>query len=214
MILYILQYTELWATLLPIIVWLIRKPGTLLKPVKVYLAVVLCLYLCIFAAYFNIISNNHFFYTLVSLCRLICFTWFFLGLQLYPNTKIIWVVCGIAVVLVMLNFLFLENFLEAFSSHTFSLEAFILLIFCIQYFLKKLRSDEVTLQFDAALYIITGLAIYEAVCFPMFLFYNTLISSNELYAAQVWNIVQNIAYIVFCILIARAFYGSPRYSVN
>ena len=71
-----------------------------------------------------------------------------------------------------------------------------------------------TLQFDAALYIITGLAVYEAVCFPMFLFYNTLISSNELYAAQVWNIVQNIAYIVFCILIARAFYGSPRYSVN
>ena len=214
MMLYILQWTELWVTLLPIIIWLIKKPGDLFKPVKTYLTLVFCLYICIFSAYFEIIENNHFFYTLVSVWRLTCFSWFFSKLGLYQNKKIIQTAYWIALALIILNFLFLENFLTAFSSHTFSLEAFVLLIFCIQYFLKKLRSDELTIKFDGTSYIVTGLAIYEAVCFPMFLFYNTLISSNEVYAAQVWNIVQYIAYIVFCILIARAFYGKPRYSIS
>lgn len=211
MMLYILQWSELWATLLPIFVWIVKKPDdALLNPLKLYLVIVLCLYICIFSAYFSIIENNHFFYTLVSICRLTCFSWFFARLNFQSSKKITWNIYLIAIVLLLLNFIFFENFFTAFSSNTFSAEAIVLLIFCIQYFLNKLQADAISTNFDAALYIVTGLAIYEAVCFPMFLFYNTLINSNELYAAHVWNIVQNINYILFCLFIAGAFYGTSK----
>lgn len=213
--LYILQYTEIWATLLPIFVLLSKKVNQFfLLPIKIYLFVTLNFNIWITLAYFDIISNNHFIYSLVAFCRLICFTWFFSILDTKSNRKIIWIIFIVAAILIILNFVFLENFLLAFSSNVFSLEGIILLIFCIRYFLNKLKSDEVSGTFDAALYIVIGLTIYEAVCFPVFLFYKTLIDNNEHYAAQVWNIVHNIIYILFCLFIARAFYGSPRHSAN
>jgi hypothetical protein len=85
----------------------------------------------------------------------------------------------------------------------------VLIIFCVLYFLRKLKSDEISSSFDASLYIVTGLAVYEAVCFPIFLFYDMLIEKTKGYAVDIWN-VHNIAYIVFCLFIARAFYGSFR----
>ena len=195
--------------------WLVKRPHNYyLKPVKVYLALILCLYIGSYAVYFNIIDNNHFYYTLISVCRLSCFTWFFARIKLLPNKKIIPVVYGTAIILILLNFIFLEDFLTAFSSTTFSLEALILLVLCLLYFLKKLKADEPSKQADTSSFIITGLAVYEAVCFPLFLFYNALINSNNHYAAAVWNIVQNINYLVFCLLIARAFYGNSKHTGN
>lgn len=201
--------------MLPIIVWLIKKPqGYYLTPVKIYLALILCLYVCSYAVYFKIIDNNHFYYTLISVCRLSCFTWFFVRLELLPNKKIIPVVYGTAIILMLLNFIFIEDFLTVFSSTTFSLEALILLVLCILYFLKKLKTDEVSKRADMSSFIVTGLAVYEAVCFPLFLFYNALINSNNHYAAYVWNIVQNINYLLFCLFIARALYGNSKHTGN
>ncbi len=100
-----------------------------------------------------------------------------------------------------------------FSSNIFTLEGIVLIIFCVLYFLKKLRSDEISSGFDTSLYIVIGLSIYEAVCFPVFLFYNTLINQNNDYAVNVWN-VHNIAYIVFCLFIARSFYGVAQRTNN
>jgi hypothetical protein len=209
MLLYILEYTELWATMLPLLVLLFKKRDEhFLIPVKIYLIITLLLNSWITLAYFDVIQNNHFIYSLVAFCRLLCFTWFFVLLHIWTNRKIIWILFSGAIILIVFNFIFLEDFFTSFSSNSFSLEGIILLIFCIQYFLQKLRSDDITTEFDAALYIVMGLAIYEAVCFPVFLFFNTLINDNDLYAAQVWNIVHNIIYIVFCLFIARAFYGS------
>lgn len=214
-IFYILWWTEIWATLLPIFVWIIKNPqDAYLKPVKIYLTVAICFYICIFSAYFKIIHNNHFYYTLISVCRLSCFTWFFARLQLLHNKKIIPVVYGTAIILIVFNFIFFEDFLTAFSSTTFSLEALILLVLCIWHFLKKLRTDEVSKRTDTSSFIVMGLAVYEAVCFPLFLFYNELINSNNHYAAYVWNIVQNTNYLIFCLFIARAFYGSSKHTGN
>ncbi|MFT4154429.1 hypothetical protein [Parafilimonas sp.] len=214
-IFYILQWTELWATLIPVIVWIIKKPRSYyIKPVKVYLALILCLYIASYAVYFKIIDNNHYYYSLIAVCRLSCFAWFFSRLKLFPNKRVIPVVYSAALILIIFNFIFLEDFLTAFSSNTFSLEALILLVFCIRYFLKKLKADEVSKRADASSFIITGLAVYEAVCFPLFLFYNTLIHSNSTYAAYAWNIVQNINYLIFCLFIAKAFYESSKHSSN
>jgi hypothetical protein len=199
----------------PLLILLFKKrTESFLLPVEIYLFIILILNIWITLAYFDIIQNNHFIYSLVAFCRLICFTWFFALLHIWTNRKIIWLLFLGAIILIVFNFIFFEDFFTSFSSNSFSLEGIILLIFCIRYFLKKLRSDEITTEFDAALYVVMGLAIYEAVCFPMFLTYQTLIDKNDVYAANIWNIVHNVVYIVFCLFIARAFYGSSRHTIN
>ena len=111
-------------------------------------------------------------------------------------------------ILVLCNFIFVDSFF-AFSSRTFTLESFVLLCYCVNYFFKKLRSDEPDDDFDAPLIIVTGLCIYEAVCFFIFLFYDTLNETYKDFAVDIWN-VHNIMYIIFCLFIARAFYGGRK----
>jgi hypothetical protein len=208
----ILSWTEVWATLLPLFSWIIKKPKQKTTiPVKVYLIITIVLNFWADLAYFDVIKNNHFLYSINSICRLFFFLWFFASLNI-PNKKNPFIVFVISMVLIVGNFSFHENFFTSFSSNVFALEGIVLIIFCVLYFLKKLKSDEVSAKFDSALYIVMGLAIYEAVCFPVFLFYRTLIENNGSYAALLWDIVHNISYFVFCLLITRAFYGDTRRS--
>ena len=72
-----------------------------------------------------------------------------------------------------------------------------------------MRSDEITNEFDASLFVVTGLAIYEVVSFPIFLFYKTLMETTKNYAVTIWD-VHNLTYIVFCLFIAKAFYGTAQ----
>lgn len=210
----ILSWTEVWATILPLLVWMIRKPReNFTVPVKFYLIIAIVLNCWSDLAYFNLIENNHFLYSINSICRMFFFLWFFALLNI-PNKKTPFIVFAISIFLIIVNFTFHENFFTSFSSNVFAFEGIVLIIFCILYFLKKLKSDEVSAKFDSALYIVTGLSIYEAVCFPVFLFYRTLIENNGNYAALLWDIVHNISYFVFCFFIARAFYGDTRHSNN
>jgi hypothetical protein len=134
---------------------------------------------------------------------------YFFALIQIPKSKklrVIFFVC--AIMFVVINFS-LFSYLTNFSSAIFTAEGFILIVYSIIYFLKTLKSDELTHGFNNSLYIVTGIAIYEAVCFPIFLFYQTLTNETRQYAVNIWD-VHNIAYIVFCLFIARAFYGTTR----
>jgi hypothetical protein len=211
----IIKWTEVWATLLPILIWIIRRPKKMyLLPVKIYLIIAFILSFWADLAYLDLLANNHFIYTIISVCRLFFFLWFFSLMKIPTNTQIPFIVFSIISIIIILDFSFREDFLKAFSSTTFSLEGIILLIFCILFFLKKLKSDEISNDFDSSLFIVIGLAVYEAVCFPVFLFFKILIDNNSNYAANMWDAVHNIVYIVFCLFIARAFYGSSRRSVK
>ena len=163
-------------------------------------------------AYLRVFENNNFLYNIISIVRLFSFMWFFSFFYVPRRKNVRSTLFFILACLILLNFTILESF-KNFSSNIFTLEGIVLLSYSVIYFLKKLKSEELSSGFDASLYIVTALAIYEAVCFPIFLFFDTLMKNTEDYAVDIWG-VHNIAYIVFCLFIARAFYGSSRHANN
>jgi hypothetical protein len=220
MIRQILDWSEVWAIAIPLFIFFVKRPKGI-RPVLMYVIAGLILNLLVdvpwkFYYHARIMHDlyvyNNLFYNLHSIVRLLCFGWFFKTRNI-PANKIFRYVLFIstAIVLIIL-FTFFES-INSFGSKGFTVEGLILISLCILYFLKKLKSDEISTGFDASLYIVTGLSIYEAVCFPIFLFYETLSKETKTYAVDIWD-VHNIAYIVFCLFIARAFYGSTRRTNN
>lgn len=218
----ILDLSEAWAVLIPLVVYLSKKPKQkFIKPIFIYLLAALVINLC-----GDIIEENYYhdpkwivainynlpFYNIHSIIRLLLLMYFFALIQIPKNKALQILLLCCVIVLAIINFSLLSSFKD-FSSVTFSFEGIILIIYCLIYFLKRLKSDELTSGFDNSLYIVTGIAIYEAVCFPIFLFYQTLTNQTRDYAVSIWDI-HNIAYIVFCLFIARSFYGSSRYTTK
>ena len=78
-----------------------------------------------------------------------------------------------------------------------------LLFYCLQYYFSKLQEED-DLKMKADFWIVTGLSLYITVSFFVFLFQNTLATNLELFAITIWKVV-DIAYILFCIFIAKAF---------
>ena len=92
------------------------------------------------------------------------------------------------------------------SSRLLATEAALLLFYCLQYFIFLLLEDRDTpLRKQPGFWIATGLIIYVATSFFIFLFYTYLIKQNFEFAVSIWD-VHNIAYILLCISIAIAFY--------
>lgn len=208
----VLNWGEIWGVIIPIIIWLKKKPSYIfIKPIITYFFIALALTAIGNISYF-VDFNNNFLYNTISIIRLFLFVWFFYLINIPSNKKIYFILLCIFICLVISNFIFLDSFTN-FSSKIFTLEGIVLLSYCVFYFLKKLKADDSKTNFDAVLYIVTALAIYEAICFPIFLFFDILIKKAKGYAIYIWD-VHNIVYIVFCLFIARAFYGSSRRAVK
>ena len=86
-----------------------------------------------------------------------------------------------------------------------SMEAFLLLIYCMLYYLSQLKGEVVGITGTKDFLVVTGLAIYVAANFFVFLFYIPMITENPNVANNMWN-VHNIAYILLCTFISKAFY--------
>ena len=79
----------------------------------------------------------------------------------------------------------------------------------MQYYLAELRGDDDKILSGADFWIVTGLGIYVVVNFFVFLFYVPMLNIDEQLATNIWN-VHNVAFVIFCIFISKAFYGSVR----
>lgn len=211
----ILKWSEVWAVLIPVIIYLYKKPNEkYIKPVIWYLFIALIL-----NTISDIIGENYYtepafikaigynlpFYNLHSIVRLFLFIKFFHLINIPANKFIKKILPILIAALVVFNFLFLNSFKD-FSSNIFTIESIVLIVYCINYFLIILGADDASNKFNSSLIIVTGIAVYESVCFPIFLFYHLLTNKFNDYAAGIWN-VHNIMYIILCLFIARAFYG-------
>ena len=96
---------------------------------------------------------------------------------------------------------------EGYGSNLLAAEAYLLLIYCLLYYLSKLRAEDSDVSRGADFWVVTGLSIYVVVNFFVFLFYVPMIKFDSNLAERIWD-VHNIAYIILCILITRAFYES------
>jgi hypothetical protein len=87
------------------------------------------------------------------------------------------------------------------------------LIYCMLYYLSELKDDSKNLFNVPDFWVVTGLSIYVVINFFVFLFYLPMIYVDQDLAVNIWN-VHNIAFIIFCLFITKAFYGSHRYKYS
>lgn len=213
----VLDYSEVWALLIPFGVLMAkRKQPAVLTPVIVYLFFALLLNaICDGIMYYNfgrelpeMISNNVY-YNIHSIVRFCCFCIFFLSLKQSYFTGIKRIIPVIWLLFFIVNFSIIEksgffHFLHL-SGNLLSAEAYLLLVYCMLYYLSQLKDDVKALKSEKEFWVITGLAIYVVINFFVFLFYIPMLDEDIDLATSMWNI-HNLAYIIFCILIAKAFY--------
>jgi hypothetical protein len=209
-----IDWSEFWATIIPLLVliWHRNQPNYI-KPVIVYLWIALILNLIgdIIADFREFLpqwmQSNNILYNIHSLVRYACFGYFF---HLINQTFRHWlnrIVNTIALLFILYDFTFLESFTNQLhlSGNLLATESFLLLIYCLQYYLAQLAKDEGTLKRGKEFWVVTGLAIYVVVNFFVFLFYVPLFDVSLQQAGRIWWI-HNFAYIGLCIFIAKAFY--------
>jgi hypothetical protein len=214
----VLDWSEVWALLIPLGVLLFRhQQPPFLKPVIVYVCVALFLNLCgnIIADYKKYfphwLQSNNPIYNVHSLIRFACFAAFFLALKQPYYTSIRRVVSLLLLCFILVNFLVSENFFFTghLSGNLLSAEAYALLIYCLLFYLSQLKDEKESITSGADFWVATGLCIYVVINFFVFLFYVPMIDQNPDLADNMWS-VHNVAYILLSFFIAKAFYVSTR----
>src|SRR5687768_4259758 len=187
----IMDWSEVWAPLIPLIVWLVYRPKQKwVRPVLFYLIVAF-----VFSAVLDIIwkmqvysgftawfdrnfpgwpkeegyLKNTVFYNLISISRLLLFAWFFNYLG-DVFRKLNRVVPWLFIAFTIINFWRFEP-IEDFSSRLITLEAGILLFYCVLYFFRVLRDDKPDGEAASrqVFAVVMGLSIYVALNFFIFL---------------------------------------------
>jgi hypothetical protein len=213
-----LDWSEIWALLLPLMVLLFKqKPPRLLKPVVIYLWLALAINVIIdmiwvYKEYLpGWLQSNNPFYNLHAVARFACFSIFFMMLPQPSFTHLKKMLLAGSVIFILVNFIFVENFFnpDHLSGNLLATEAYLLLIYCMQYYLSELRDDGRAIFGGPDFWIVTGLSIYVVINFFIFLFYLPMLNFDPMLADRMWNF-HNIAFIIFCIFITKAFYGPFR----
>lgn len=220
----ILDWSEVWATLIPLIVYIWIKPKAIwTRPLLIYLLIALLISLVVditwkstdlgikdwvektfWWLYRGKILYTLIFYNINSFLRLLLLTWFFYKVNpLYKKTYL--VITGFFLIGVLINFIFFESIVLSFSSRLFTIEAAIVLFYCLLYYYTVNMNDEIKSPLALPpFWIVMGLTLYTSVNFLIFLFYNYLINAERNYAISIWN-VHNLIYIVLMIFIAIGF---------
>lgn len=210
----VLDWAEIWAPTIPILVLLVyRKQPSHLKFVIIYSWVAWFLNLFIDGIWKlenylpNWLQSNNPVYNIESVLRFICFALFFINLspkQFYWFKRIL---ALIFILFLFVNFFFFENFFfyESLSENLLTTEAYILLAYCMQYYLAELDSDNEDLTQQPEFWVVTGLSIFLTVSFFVFLFYTQLLRIDGNLSDNMWYF-HNIALIFFCVFLAKAFY--------
>lgn len=216
----ILDWSEVWVPLIPLTFALGKKNfHNYLKPVRMYLWLALLINICIVVVWkyklkLNFpdwLHSNNFLYNIHSIVRFLLFAWFFSLLDQPFLRSLKRIIPAVYIVFVLFNFLFLEDFFYywSFSSRLLSIETGILLLYCLQYYFYILREEHEEEKRPPSFWVVTGLSIYVVINFPIFLFYKAFLREFENFAINIWD-VTNISYIIFCLLMAKAFYESKK----
>jgi hypothetical protein len=216
----ILDTSEVWALLIPIGYMLVRKVDTkAMKEIIIYLWVALFLniiivlisYLANDEENYLLLKNNTTEYNIHATIRVILFSLYFIHNSqdvLRLQKKIL---LGFFLAFVLINFSFFESPVLLFSSRLFTAEAIIMLYFCIYYFLYTINQEKAgKLSQQPMFWTVTGISIYEAVNFFVFLLFTYLINHFWYFAQYIWYF-HNVSYIILCLFITKAFYVSRVY---
>ena len=219
---FILDWSEVWALLIPLTSLLVYKSKTsYLKPVRIYVIATFFINLLIdlLADYKkkwgleegDFLWNNNFLYNISSILRLLLFAWFFILLRQRFMHRVKAIIPFAFLVFVSVNFILFEKFIpmtrdESFSSRLLATESALLLFYCLQYFIFQIIEEKTDhLAREKGFWVVTGLSIYVAANFFIFLFYSYLTDAKRHFAVDIWD-VHNIVFIILCLFIAKQFH--------
>jgi len=218
----ILDWSEVWAPLIVIIVFLLnRNQPRYMTPVVVYffLALIINLIGDVISDFKKHLpswmQSNNPLYNIHSLIRFICYSLFFISLRLPKLSTVYKILPLISILIFVLNFSLIDDFFNYwhFSGNLLTGEAYLLLIYCMLYYVVKLNDDNLVMTDEPDFFVVTGLGIYVVVNFFVFLFYVPMMNVNQDLAENIWD-VHNYAYIALSILTAKALYDAPRYQYS
>lgn len=216
------NWSEAWAPLIPIFVLAgKRNQPRFLKPVIIYilLAFPINLFGDIISDFKDYLPDwlheNIYLYNIHSVIRFVCFTYFFIGLKQGYYITFKKIIPVIYVIFLFVDLTISENFLskKEIAANLFTGEAFFLLVYCLLYYLSKLQNDNDALMAGVDIYVVTGLSIFVVVNFFVFLFYDAMLAEGWRLADNMWS-VHNVAYIILCLLIAKAFSSVKKYPAS
>lgn len=208
------DWSEVWALLIPISVILIKKTDNQnLRPIIIYVFIAFFVNLAAdviadFKEAYNFpvfMQTNTFLYNIHSIVRFTCFSSFFVMVKppSFLFVKRALQVIGLAFTLI---YFFFENFNNPnhITADFLAIEAFLMLIFCMLYFLNTLKDEKYKPLQSPDFYVALGLSLYVVINFFVFLFYIPMIKQNANVANKMWD-VHNVAFIILCVLLAKAF---------
>lgn len=216
----VLDWSEAWAPLIPLaIYWRFQPHVVYLKPVVYYLHLALIINLTgnLLGDYGKVwgfpewLQRNTFLYNVHSIVRFGCFTSFFIVLNQSFFSKAKKRIPLLLLPVTVVYFWLFEPFNNPnhISAYFLAAESFLLLLYCMQYYLFKLNNDTELQKREADFWVATGLSIYVVINFFIFLFYIPVLDRDDDLADRLWNL-HNIAYIMLCIFLAKAFYAARR----
>lgn len=133
-------------------------------------------------------------------------SWFYNALFKYKFNKVIFILIAILTVLCLINLIFVQKNMQ-FNTYTRSLEAIIVIGYCIVFFNQQSqRMDEYNWSAESFNWINVGFLVYFAGTFFTYLFSNYLVLGNDRKISRIIWTVQDTILIIEYLLFAVGFY--------
>lgn len=212
----IIDWSDVWVLAIPLAFsFAVKKKRTgLIMPILIYVYAALALNFLqnyfwknkLVFSFSSVPGDNIIFYNTHSIIRFILFGLFFIQLKqpfLFRFKKaMLWAF----VIIAILNFSFFQPFTK-FSSRILSIEAGGLLFYCLLYYINLIiQDDDTPAKRTQEFWLVSGIAIYMVISFPIFLFYEKLSTQFKGFAVNIWDL-HNFAYLLLSISMAKYFYA-------
>lgn len=214
---FLKNWQEVWALLMPLAIILIYRPkGKAVWLIIIYVIFALLLnslslfmidfyYLMPSWTFTGSSPNNNILYNLHSFLRVILLGGFIITVRNYRYTFFLKGLLLAYLVFVILNFSVFESPLFL-STRLFAAESIVLLIMSLSYFIRSILDEtEINWLKHPSFIVCSGICLYEAITFFIFLFFYPLVNKDPAFFAVTMKIY-SITYVLLCILFAIAFY--------
>ena len=220
---FLRDWSEVWALLIPLIVFAVHKPKE--KHIRLLIWYVIIGFILNFTAIFMVeysnlvpswmyiddMANNNILYNIHSILRVLLLSWYIISIRQFRFSVILKTLLAAYLLFVFINFIFMESpfFL---STRLFAAESIVLLIMCLLYFFRSIQDESQTNWLKHSSFLVcAGISLYEVITFFIFLFFYPL-SQTDTPFFRVTMVIYAITFVLFCILLALAFYQTRKQS--